>query len=199
MHLAQAEQLRQWNRAGNSEAVVSAFESGRVANTEEAMGEYVKALVRLDRLDNTRLLSTLQRGANGSFNPAAAAAQRAPPEAYGPPAAAAAAPWYAASMPAFMGGGAAAGHGLGGGAAAALGGAALAAAGDGGAVGTNRNPLVITHAEPSVTGQFMRLLRSLGLAFVLVTAAGAFLDEKTLGKGLVNSPELKPMTESKTK
>lgn len=166
------------------------------------MGEYVKALVRLDRLDNTRLLSTLQRGANGSFHPAAAAAAapRPPPEAYGPPAAAAAAaPWYAASMPAFMGGGAAGGHGLGAGAAAALGGAAVAAAGDGGPVGTNRNPLVITHAEPSVTGQFMRLLRSLGLAFVLVTAAGAFLDEKTLGKGLVNSPELKPMTESKTK
>lgn len=31
-----------------------------VANTEEAMGEYVKALVRLDALDGSRLAATLQ-------------------------------------------------------------------------------------------------------------------------------------------
>jgi hypothetical protein len=36
-----------------------------VANTEEAMGEYVKALVRLDALDGSRLAATLQvRGAS---------------------------------------------------------------------------------------------------------------------------------------
>jgi hypothetical protein len=31
-----------------------------IANTEEAMGEYVKALVRLDALDGSRLAATLQ-------------------------------------------------------------------------------------------------------------------------------------------
>lgn len=46
---AQAEYLRQLNASGHPEAVVQAFEGGRVAATEEAMGEYVKALVRLDR------------------------------------------------------------------------------------------------------------------------------------------------------
>jgi ATP-dependent metalloprotease len=45
-----------------------------------------------------------------------------------------------------------------------------------------------------------RLLRSLGLAFILVTAVGAFLDEKSLGKGLLMSnPDMKPMMESNTK
>lgn len=38
-----------------------------IANTEEAMGEYVKALVRLDALDGSRLAATLQRGAEASF------------------------------------------------------------------------------------------------------------------------------------
>jgi hypothetical protein len=33
-----------------------------IANTEEAMGEYVKALVRLDALDGSRLAATLQVG-----------------------------------------------------------------------------------------------------------------------------------------
>ncbi len=36
------------------------FESGRVASNEETLGEYIKALAKLDRLDNSRLLSTLQ-------------------------------------------------------------------------------------------------------------------------------------------
>jgi ATP-dependent metalloprotease len=45
-----------------------------------------------------------------------------------------------------------------------------------------------------------RLLRSLGLAFILVTAVGAFLDEKSLGKGLLMSnPDLKPQMDSSTK
>jgi ATP-dependent metalloprotease len=48
--------------------------------------------------------------------------------------------------------------------------------------------------------QFARLLRSLGLAFILVTAVGAFVDEKALGKGLLmNNPDIKPQTESSTK
>jgi ATP-dependent metalloprotease len=49
--------------------------------------------------------------------------------------------------------------------------------------------------------QLARLLRSLGLAFILVTAVGAFLDEKNLGKGLglMNNPDMKPMMESSTK
>jgi ATP-dependent metalloprotease len=48
--------------------------------------------------------------------------------------------------------------------------------------------------------QLARLLRSLGLAFILVTAVGAFLDEKNLGKGmLMGNPDMKPQMDSSTK
>jgi ATP-dependent metalloprotease len=58
---------------------------------------------------------------------------------------------------------------------------------------------VITHAEPGMLSQVMRLVRSLALAFILVTAVGAFLDEKSLTKGMMSSPDLKPQMESNTK
>lgn len=177
--------LRQLNRNGQPEAVVGWFESGQLAASEAAVGEYVKALVRLDKLDNTRLLSTLQRGAVDAIGGGArglgglAAAARAAAADVSPAALAAAhaapqAPWYAAAPP-----------GPGGfafppAAAAALAGAGAATAG--GALGTVKNPVVITHAEPSLLSQFARLVRSLGLAFIMVTAVGAFLDEKTLSK-----------------
>lgn len=68
-----------------------------------------------------------------------------------------------------------------------------------GALGTVKNPLVMTQAEPSLTSQLLRLVRSLGVAFILVTAVGAFLDEKALGKGLLNNPDMKPQFNSSTK
>eukprot|EP00878_Enallax_costatus_P018311 GHUV01019269.1.p1 GENE.GHUV01019269.1~~GHUV01019269.1.p1 ORF type:complete len:673 (+),score=167.71 GHUV01019269.1:211-2229(+) len=190
--------LRRLNRSGRAEQVIQAFESGSVHCTEEAFAEYVKALVKLDALDNSRLFSTLQRGAEATFAARGLAAAGPPAAAAGyyPPPAAAAAPWF--------GGGGGGGGGMGGGMGAQAA-AALAAAGIGGSssgsgeIGTNRNPLVITHAEPSLMSQFARLLRSLGLAFILVTAVGAFLDEKTLGKGLLNNPDMKPAVESNTK
>jgi hypothetical protein len=56
----QAEHLRNLNAAGSSEAVAAAFESGRVAMTADTLGEYVKALARLDRLDNSRVMALMQ-------------------------------------------------------------------------------------------------------------------------------------------
>jgi hypothetical protein len=183
----QVELLQQLNRAGQPEAVVTAFESGAVAASEGALGEYVKALTRLDRLDGSRLLSTLQRGA-------VASGAAAPPPGGGSGA------WYGAGAGGGGGGGGGAGTGLPAGIAAALGGGAAAAAGvDDGGVGTARNPLVITHAEPSMGAQVLRLVRSLLLAFILVTAVGAFLDEKSLTKGMMSNPDLKPQMESNTK
>eukprot|EP00879_Flechtneria_rotunda_P009716 GHRR01010165.1.p1 GENE.GHRR01010165.1~~GHRR01010165.1.p1 ORF type:complete len:675 (+),score=212.01 GHRR01010165.1:264-2288(+) len=202
----QADWLRRLNRSGRAESVVETFESGNVQCTEDTFAEYVKALVRLDLLDNSRLFAALQRGgpeavsfAARGLAPAAAAAG-----GYYPPAApaAAGAPWYAGQIPGGNGGGGSNAFGGFGSQAAA----ALAAAGVGsnsaagsGDIGTNRNPLVITHAEPSMMSQFARLLRSLGLAFILVTAVGAFLDEKTLSKGLLNNPDMKPQFDSSTK
>lgn len=52
--------MRRLNQRGDSEAVIRAFEGGYVASTEAALGEYVKALALVDRLDNGALIRTLQ-------------------------------------------------------------------------------------------------------------------------------------------
>jgi len=52
--------LKQLNQGNNAEEVVRLFESGRIAFTQDALGEYIKALARMDRLDNTRLMGLLQ-------------------------------------------------------------------------------------------------------------------------------------------
>ncbi len=43
------------------------FESNRLAFTQETLGEYIKALARLDRLDNSRMLGLMQVGAGLSL------------------------------------------------------------------------------------------------------------------------------------
>lgn len=39
---------------------MQAFESGQLASSEASLGEYVKALVAVDRLDTSSLIRTLQ-------------------------------------------------------------------------------------------------------------------------------------------
>lgn len=56
----QANYLRQLNQKGDPEAVIRQFEGGRINSTEATLGEYVKALVKVDRLDSTALAQTLQ-------------------------------------------------------------------------------------------------------------------------------------------
>jgi hypothetical protein len=59
----QAAHLRDLNRASQPEKVVQLYESGAVAASEANLSEYLKALVRVDRLNESALLRTLQRGA----------------------------------------------------------------------------------------------------------------------------------------
>ena len=124
--------LRDLNKRGEAEVVISLFEHGRVANTAEAMGEYVKALAKVDRLDNTALLQTLQRGMQAVQRQAPSFAARGAEAGYGGGISAAASR-SAAGLAAQAEPAAAAGLGA---AAAGAGGAALAAG-----LGTARNPL----------------------------------------------------------
>ncbi|MEW5305088.1 MAG: hypothetical protein WDW36_007651 [Sanguina aurantia] len=89
--------------------------------------------------------------------------------------------------------------GFGGAAAAFQGAPAAAAAGATGAMGSNQNPLVMTFAEPSFTSQVWRTLRTIGTAFIIVTCLGTLLDDKGIGKSLLNSPDLKPQFNSTTR
>lgn len=60
LRFLQANYLRQLNQKGDPEAVIRQFEAGRINSTEATLGEYVKALVKVDRLDSTALAQTLQ-------------------------------------------------------------------------------------------------------------------------------------------
>lgn len=52
--------LRELNRRGDSEAVIRIFEGGQAGSSEASLGEYVKALVAVDRLNTSSLVQTLQ-------------------------------------------------------------------------------------------------------------------------------------------
>lgn len=55
----QADFLRELNLRGRAADVVNHFEGGKIAATEGTVAEYVKALVKMDRLDQTQLLTTI--------------------------------------------------------------------------------------------------------------------------------------------
>lgn len=211
----QAEWLRARNAQGDARSVVESFEGGRVAFTQDTLGEYVRALARTDRLDNGRVMEVMQAGAAAmSGRMAAAGLQGGPPGGTGA--------WPAASQrlqqslqqrggsDGYRGGqGGDGGGGTSGGMAGMLGfgGAATAAAGGAGggagageALGSTKNPLVMTFAEPSFSSQMWRTLRNLGTAFILVTCLSTLLDDKGgLTKGLLANPDLKPQHATNTK
>ena len=56
----QASYLKELNRRGDSESVIRLFEGGQAGSTEASLGEYVKALVAVDRLNTSSLVQTLQ-------------------------------------------------------------------------------------------------------------------------------------------
>ena len=157
-----ARALRELNAAGREREVVQKFEAGAAGASEGAVGEYVKALVRLDRLDSSALLRTIQRGAAAEMGGGSAPAGAA---------------------------GLAAGTAGGGGAAGA------------GGPGSSSAPLYIRQVEPGFGSQFWKTVRTLGLAFIVLSGVGAFLEDKGLGgrKGLLSNKEVRPVMESDTK
>jgi ATP-dependent metalloprotease len=58
----QATFLQDLNSRGSYDAVIRHFERGGVVSSEATLGEYVKALAKADKLDNSSLLRTLQVG-----------------------------------------------------------------------------------------------------------------------------------------
>lgn len=202
----QVEHLKQLNQGSNAEEVVKLFESGRVAFTQDSLGEYIRALSRMDRLDNNRLMGLLQRGAEAGFRG---------PAGYGGAAAARAFPEPAAYTPVYGGGmmgpqpqqmGFSAGGMMPAAPVPAGGAMPLAAAGvqqggsEGEALGTAAKPLVMSFAEPSFSNQLWRTLRTIIGVFIMVTCLGTLLDDKgIMSKSLLNNPELKPQTDSNTR
>ena len=190
----QAAYLRDLNVRGDAEAVIQLYESGRVTASSSSLGEYVKALVKADRLDAAALASSLGSGgaaarSGARFGASSAGAPWSAPPAYAPPPP----PLYASSSPfgrALANAGSSGGGFFGAASAAA---AARSASSLAAPLGTAANPLVTSAAEPTARAQFWRTLRTLGLAFVLVSGAGALMDERgPLGRGVLHSPDLRP-------
>ncbi|EIE25196.1 ATP-dependent metallopeptidase Hfl [Coccomyxa subellipsoidea C-169] len=168
---SQASYLRELNRRGDSEAVVRIFESGQAASNEATLGEYVKALVAVDRLDTSSLIRTLQRGAQAGNDSARMRAGDAP--------------LYGAA-----GGGQVGAAGL-----ITRAGAASVQ----GELGSVKNPVYMMQAEPTFRAQLWRTLRTLAVAFLVLSGVGALVEERGLTKGILNNPDMRPQLETKTK
>jgi ATP-dependent metalloprotease len=176
----QSRYLRDLNQSGQHDAVVQIFESGRLVNAEGALGEYVTALAHTNRLNNTALLQTLQKGYEAAVRPSSAA--------------------VASQTAGFGGSGSFASRPL----EAALGGSLLAGAGPGAAaaasLGTARNPLYTMQAEPTFWAQLWRSVRVLSLAFLFMAGLGAMVEERGgLSRSILNNPDMRPQVDTKTK
>jgi len=162
----------------------------------------MKALVRADRLDSAALLRNLE----GKSSPAAAAAA-----ASAAPASSSSSMAPFAARSAFYGGGqqqaaaseAAPGFGFGSSLSSAPAAAGDVLSSSASPLGSASNPLVTMAAEPSARAQLWRTLRTLGLAFVLVSGVGALVDAQgglagggRGGAGVLHNPDLRPQAGS---
>lgn len=165
----QAELLRDLNRH-DPEELIRLFESTPgLQQRPAALAEYVKALVRADRLDGNQLLRTLQRGAASSSSS------------------------LGESSHGYVGAS---------GASASTPNSFQNAAGvitKEGVLGTANAPIHMVAAEGGFKVQMWRTFRSLALAFVVLSAVGALIEDKGIGKTLGLNEEVQPSMETSTK
>ena len=168
----------------------------------------MRALVKADRLDSAALLRGLEGRSSAAAAPAGAASTSA---------SSASVPFAArssfyrqqqqAASEATPGFGFFGGSGGGSSFSSPAAAAALASSSSP-PLGSSSNPLVTMAAEPSARAQLWRTLRTLGLAFVLVSGLGAALDAAGgltgggaggRGAGVLHNPDLRPQAGSPTR
>lgn len=66
-------------------------------------------------------------------------------------------------------------------------------------LGSSKNPIYMMQAEPTFKAQLWRTVRTLTVAFLIISGIGALFDERGLGKGILHNPDMKPQLDSKTK
>ena len=54
-------------------------------------------------------------------------------------------------------------------------------------------------AEPTFRAQMWRTVRTLAVAFLLISGVGALVEERGIGKGILNNPDMRPQLETGTK
>jgi len=170
---SQSQYVKELMRSGQHEAVVSVWESGKLVNPEGLFSDYVTALAKMNRLDNTALLDTLKKGYQ---NMAARSGTKA-----------------AESMYYGQEGASVSGRGFENVMRPALGAAVQEP------LGSVKNPLYMMQAEPTFWSQMWRSIRVLGLAFLFMAGLGAMAEERGLSKGILNNPDVQPQMDAKTK
>lgn len=77
--------------------------------------------------------------------------------------------------------------------------ASLASSQAGPALGTLKNPLCTVQAEPTLRSQVWTSMRYLAGIFLMFSALGAFMEGGGLSRGVMNSPDMRPQIDGKTK
>ncbi|KAJ4903041.1 ATP-dependent zinc metalloprotease FTSH 4 [Raphanus sativus] len=151
-------QLRELFRRNDPEAVIRIFESSpSMHSNPSALTEYIKALVKVDRLDNSELVRTLQRGIAGASQEQ---------ETFG-------------DIAAFRN---------------------LGKGTKDGVLGTAAAPIhTISTERSSFKEQLWSTFRTIAVGFLLISGAGALIEDKGIGKGLGLHEEVQPSMDSNTK
>ncbi|XP_050217956.1 ATP-dependent zinc metalloprotease FTSH 4, mitochondrial isoform X2 [Mercurialis annua] len=151
-------QLQELYHQNDPEAVIRIFESqSSLHSNPSAISEYVKALVKADRLDGSELLKTLQRGISGS------ARQE---ESIG-------------GLSALRNMGKSTKDGM---------------------LGTAAAPIHMVASEGGhFKEQLWRTVRTIALAFLVISGIGALIEDRGISKGLGLHEEVQPSMESNTK
>ena len=225
------QQLKLLNKQNKSNKVVELFETNRVnQQNEKNLSEYLKALVATNRLNESAMLETLQRGqmmqphsaaasafgrqrggGGGGDGFAGAAAANAAMMAKNNYGASGSGGWQFPTLQGFskaINDATAAANNTGGVGGNASGVAAAAAtnalrgssssASGGEVLGTPKSPLFVQHLEPTFPAQVWRTIRTLGLAFVVLSGVGALIEDKggPVGRSLLgNSDQPKPQNQ----
>ena len=67
-------------------------------------------------------------------------------------------------------------------------------------LGTAQAPVHVTQADPSFRAQFWRTVRSLGLAFIVISGIGALMEDKGVpSRFMSGGGEIRPVLDSNTK
>ncbi|GMN36011.1 hypothetical protein TIFTF001_005681 [Ficus carica] len=150
--------LKELYRRNDPDAVIRSFESQpSLHSNPAALAEYVKALVKVERLDGSELLKTLQRGISKYAREE---------ESLG-------------SLAAFKNVGKPTKDGI---------------------LGTASAPIHMVSAEGgNFKEQLWRTVRTIALAFLLISGVGALIEDKGISKGLGLNEEVQPSMESNTK
>tara|TARA_B100000674_G_scaffold468907_1_gene455210 strand:- start:185 stop:2494 length:2310 start_codon:yes stop_codon:yes gene_type:complete len=171
--------LEEMNARGAHAETIGAYESGAVPHTEANTVEYLKALVKEDRVAGSALARAVHKGSGGT-RPVVAAEEAAEASRKG----------MLASLGSIFSSTSATD-------AKASASTAVAAAA---ALGSEKNPLYTQQLEPTFKAQMWRTVRTLGTAFIVLSGIGALLEDRGgMSKAILGGDSVKPQQDAHSK